>query len=175
MTAQQQIHDLTASVPGFPKPGITFRDLTPVFADPSAFRAVTDELLAPFAGSIDAVAGVEARGFLVASAAAYAAGLGVITIRKAGKLPGRVLAHSYDLEYGTATLEIQPDGLAAGARVLLLDDVLATGGTLGASCELLEEAGCTVAGIGVVLELEGLSGRANLAGRTVHALAALPG
>jgi adenine phosphoribosyltransferase len=171
--AAQLVADLTAVVPDFPQPGITFRDLTPVFADGPALRVITDALAEPFAGRIDAVAGVEARGFVLAAAAAYALGVGVLIIRKPGKLPREILSQSYDLEYGSATLEVQPDTLPAGSRVLVLDDVLATGGTLAASTSLIERAGWVVAGVSVVLELSDLNGRAALPGRDVRSLLAV--
>ncbi len=161
---------LCATVADYPSEGIVFKDLTPVFADGPALRLLVDSILAPFAGKFDAVAGVEARGFLLAAAAAYATGTGVITIRKAGKLPREVYAESYALEYGHATLELHQDDIAVGTRVLILDDVLATGGTLGAAATLLERAGAVVAGIGVVLEIEELPGRENLTGREVVSL-----
>ncbi|MDQ0745702.1 adenine phosphoribosyltransferase [Clavibacter sp. B3I6] len=166
------VRSLLLTVPDFPQPGILFRDLTPVLADGPALRAVVDDLVAA-GGPVDAVAGVEARGFLLAAAAAYASGVGTLAVRKAGKLPGEVLRESYDLEYGDAAIELHPGQLPVGSRVLLLDDVLATGGTLEAAARLLERAGYEVAGIGVVLELEGLGGRARLAGRDVHAIIAL--
>jgi adenine phosphoribosyltransferase len=153
------VRSLLLTVPDFPQPGILFRDLTPVLADGPALRAVVDDLVA--------------RGFLLAAAAAYASGVGTLAVRKAGKLPGEVLRESYDLEYGEAAIELHPGQLPAGSRVLLLDDVLATGGTLEAAARLLERAGYEVAGIGVVLELEGLGGRTRLAGRDVHAIIAL--
>ena len=128
-TAGGAIERLSRVVPDFPTPGITFRDLTPVFADGPALRLVSDELVAPFAGQFDVIAGVEARGFVLAASAAYATGHGVVMIRKPGKLPRAVLSEDYDLEYGSATLQVHPDELPRGARVLLLDDVLATGGT----------------------------------------------
>src|SRR6195952_3541678 len=171
--AAQLIADLTAVVPDFPTPGITFRDLTPVFADGPALRLVTDALAEPFAGRIDAVAGVEARGFVLAAAAAYALGVGVLIIRKPGKLPREVLSEKYDLEYGSAELQVQPDTLPAGSRVLVLDDVLATGGTLAASTSLIERAGWVVAGVSVVLELSDLNGRAALPGRDIRSLLAV--
>ena len=161
---------LTVVVHDFPKPGIAFQDLTPVFADASAFRRVVDAISSPFAGTFDVIAGVEARGFLLAAAVAYATGTGVVAVRKAGKLPRAVIRESYDLEYGQAALEIHEADLAPGTRVLVLDDVLATGGTLTAACALLERAGAVVVGCGVVLELAELHGRAGLAGRTVHAV-----
>ena len=166
---------LCAVIPDYPEPGIVFRDLTPVFADGEGFRTVVDALIEPYAGRFDVVAGVEARGFLLAAAAAYASGKGVVAVRKAGKLPRETYAQEYALEYGTATLEIHRDDLAPGTRVLLLDDVLATGGTLAAAHELFSRAGVEVTGIGVVMELDGLPGRDRLAAAgidldLVHAL-----
>jgi adenine phosphoribosyltransferase len=171
--AAQLISDLTAVIPDFPKPGITFRDLTPVFADGPTLRLITDALAAPFIGRVDAVAGVEARGFVLAAAAAYALGVGVLIIRKPGKLPQEVLSESYELEYGSATLEVQPNTLPAGSRILVLDDVLATGGTLAASTKLIERAGWDVAGVSVVLELTELAGREALPGRDIRSLLAV--
>lgn len=167
--ARAALDELTILVPDFPQPGIVFRDLSPVFANGQALRAITDALLEPFAGRVDAVAGVEARGFVLAAAAAYALGTGALLIRKAGKLPRAVLRESYSLEYGEATLEVHADELGPGSRVLILDDVLATGGTLRAASSLVERAGWSIAGIGVVLELEALGGRTGLG--DVHALA----
>jgi adenine phosphoribosyltransferase len=171
--AAQLVSDLTAIVPDFPKPGITFRDLTPVFADGPALRIITDALAEPFEGRVDAIAGVEARGFVLAAAAAYALGVGVLIIRKPGKLPQKVLSQAYDLEYGSTTLEVQPNTLPLGSRVLVLDDVLATGGTLAASTSLIERAGWTVAGVSVVMELSELNGRAALPGREIRSLLAV--
>ncbi len=161
---------LCATVEDYPSEGIVFKDLTPVFADGPAFKLMVDSIVTAFAGKFDAVAGIEARGFLLAAAAAYATGTGVITIRKAGKLPREVFAESYALEYGEATLELHKDDVPFGTRVLILDDVLATGGTIGAAAALLERSGAVVAGVGVVLEIDGLPGRANLAGREVLSL-----
>jgi adenine phosphoribosyltransferase len=169
-SATDYVAELTTVVPDFPQPGIAFRDLTPVFANGQALRTITDALAEPFAGRIDAVAGVEARGFVLAAAAAYALGVGVLIIRKPGKLPREVLSQSYDLEYGSATLEVQPDTLPPGSRVLVLDDVLATGGTLAASTNLIERAGWTVTGVSVVLELGDLGGRSALPGRDIRSL-----
>ncbi len=164
------IERLCATIEDYPSQGIVFKDLTPVFADGAALRQVVDSLLEPFAGKFDAVAGVEARGFLLAAAAAYATGTGVITVRKAGKLPRAVYSESYALEYGEATLELHQGDVPVGTRVLILDDVLATGGTLSAAAALLERTGAVVAGIGVVLEIGALPGRSALAGREVHSL-----
>lgn len=169
-TAADLVDELTLVVPDFPKPGVLFRDLTPTLADGPALRAITDHLVGAFDGSFDLVAGIEARGFLLAAAAAYAAGAGVLAVRKAGKLPPATLVQHYDLEYGSAALEIRQESLPAGTRVLVLDDVLATGGTLEATCTLLERAGAVVAGIGVVLELEALGGRERLGGRRIEAI-----
>jgi adenine phosphoribosyltransferase len=164
------ITSLCATVPNYPKPGISFKDLTPVFADPAAFQTVVNSLVEPFRGQFDAVAGVEARGFLLAAAAAYATSTGVITVRKAGKLPREVFAEDYALEYGTATLELHTSDVPAGSRVLILDDVLATGGTLGAAARLFERCGVHVAGVGVVIELGELRGRSALTGHRVRSL-----
>jgi adenine phosphoribosyltransferase len=168
--AVRLIDSLTAVIEDFPQPGITFRDLTPVFADGEALRAVADALVAPWVGRIDAIAGVEARGFLLAAAAAYSVGLGVLVVRKPGKLPREVISESYDLEYGSTSLEVQPADFPAGTRVLVVDDVLATGGTLAASTRLIERAGWLVAGVSVVLELDELDGRAALEGRDIRSL-----
>lgn len=169
-SVDQLITRLLVTVEDFPEPGIHFKDLTPVFADGPALRAVVDALVEPFAGSFDAVAGVEARGFLLASAAAYATGTGVVTVRKAGKLPRSTYSAACTLEYGTATFELHTDDLPAGSRVLVLDDVLATGGSLAAAAELFGRAGITVAGFGVVLELSELRGRRRLGGHRVRSL-----
>lgn len=161
---------LCATVPDYPKPGIVFKDLTPAFADAEGLRAIVDAIVAPFAGEFDLVAGIEARGFLLASAAAYATGTGVLTVRKAGKLPRETFTEEYALEYGTAALEVHTTDIPDGARVLVLDDVLATGGTVGAAVRLVNRCGGTVVGVGVVLELEALGGRGALAGQRVHSL-----
>jgi adenine phosphoribosyltransferase len=168
--AREAIERLSRVVPDFPEAGVVFRDLTPVFADGTALRAVSEALVEPFAGSFDAIAGVEARGFVLAASAGYASGHGVVMIRKPGKLPRAVLSQNYDLEYGSTTLQLHPDELAPGARVLLIDDVLATGGTLAASCSLVERAGWSIAGIAVALEIAALHGRTKLPGRSLHSL-----
>ncbi|SNY55951.1 adenine phosphoribosyltransferase [Paractinoplanes atraurantiacus] len=161
----------TVDVPDFPKPGVVFKDLMPLFADGPAFRQVIDGIIAHHGeGSFDVVAGVEARGFVVAAAIAYATGTGVVPVRKAGKLPRKALSASYELEYGEAALEVHEDAFIAGQRVLVVDDVLATGGTAAAALELVERAGGTVAGFTVLMELAFLKGRERLSPRTVHAL-----
>ncbi|MEU4240364.1 adenine phosphoribosyltransferase [Actinoplanes sp. NPDC026619] len=161
----------TVDVPDFPKPGIVFKDLMPLFADGAAFRRVVDGLVEHYGRhSFDVVAGVEARGFVVAAAIAYATGTGVVPVRKAGKLPRKALSATYELEYGEATLEVHEDAFIAGQRVLVVDDVLATGGTAGAALDLVERAGGTVVGFAVLMELAFLKGRERLSPRTLHAL-----
>lgn len=150
---------LIATIPDFPERGVLFRDISPLLADAEALRDTIDTLVAPFAGGFDVVAGVEARGFLLAGAVAIAAGVGVVPIRKAGKLPRPAASVSYDLEYGSASIEMADD-LPGGARVLLVDDVLATGGTLRAAQGLLAALDYRVAGTAVLLELDDLDGRA---------------
>jgi adenine phosphoribosyltransferase len=159
-------------VPDFPKPGIVFKDISPLFADAAAFRAVIDAIVAiqDGAGGFDVVAGIEARGFLLGAAVAYAAGVGVVPVRKAGKLPRATHGVSYELEYGTAMLEVHQDAFAPGQRVLVVDDVLATGGTARATLELVERAGATVASVTMLLELAFLKGRDRLAGYPLHVL-----
>ncbi len=166
-TALARAESLITSIPDYPQPGIVFRDITPLLTDAAALRTVVDALIEPFAGRFDAVAGVEARGFLLAGAAAIAANVGLMPIRKAGKLPRPAATMSYDLEYGSAKIEMHDDN-AAGARVLLLDDVLATGGTLAAGRDLLEAVGSEVVGIATLLEIDGLGGREVLG--DVHAV-----
>lgn len=166
--ALTRAESLIATIPDFPEPGILFRDISPLLADGQAMRAVIDAMIAPFAGTFDVVAGVEARGFLLAGAVAVAAGVGTVPIRKAGKLPRPAASVSYDLEYGQATIEMAAD-LPAGSRVLLVDDVLATGGTLNAGREVLAALDYEVAGVAVLMELSDLGGRA-VCGADVHAV-----
>ncbi len=159
------------AIPDFPKPGIVFRDITPLVADPSALRLAVSELIAPFRGdSLDAVAGMEARGFIFGSIAAWELGVAFVPLRKPGKLPYEVQTESYELEYGSATLEIHSDAVKPGDRVLLMDDLIATGGTAAASCQLLEKVGAEVAGCAFLIELDALKGRERLGQRQVHTL-----
>lgn len=159
---------LIRPVADFPKPGIIFRDLTPLLRDGPAFQAVT-AALAERAGDFDLIAGVEARGFLFGAALAQATGSGIVLIRKAGKLPHDVIAHDYALEYGTDRLEVHADAVPAGSRVLLVDDVLATGGTAAAAVILLRKAGARVEQALFVLGLPGLGGAARLRAADVDA------
>ncbi|MGC5026708.1 adenine phosphoribosyltransferase [Tsukamurella sp. DT100] len=158
----------TRHVAGFPEPGVVFADLTPVFADGAALAAVIDGLAAAGRGpdgdaTVDLVAGLDARGFLLGSGVALRLGVGTLAVRKAGKLPPPVLREEYQLEYGSAALEIPAEGIALeGKRILIVDDVLATGGTVSAAVALLRRAGAIVERVSVVLELEALGGRARL-------------
>jgi adenine phosphoribosyltransferase len=158
----ERIAGLLRDVPDFPEPGVVFKDIAPLLADGAAFDAVIHGLAAGVEGEIDVVAGIEARGFLLAGALARQLGAGLTPVRKAGKLPPPTLRRAYELEYGRAEIEVAL-GLLEGKRVLLVDDVLATGGTLRAAAELLAEAGATVVGMGVILELGFLGGRKALA------------
>ncbi|MDQ2883138.1 MAG: adenine phosphoribosyltransferase [Actinomycetota bacterium] len=160
---------LIREVPNFPQPGVLFRDLAPVFADATAFPAVVDALIAP-AQQVDVVIGIEARGFLLGAAAAYALGVGVVGVRKPGKLPVVCDREDYALEYGEASLELACGVLRPDQRALVVDDVLATGGTAAATCALVERAGITVSGIAVLLEIASLAGRDRLANRSLHVL-----
>jgi adenine phosphoribosyltransferase len=160
---------LIRDVPDYPNPGVLFRDITPLLADAEAFRLVVELMAEPAAGA-DVVVGVEARGFLLGAAVAHAAGTGVVPVRKAGKLPVVAARREYQLEYGSAVLELPAGALAPGTRAYLVDDVLATGGTLAASLELVEQVGAVVAGAGVLIELAALGGRARLGGHRPHAL-----
>lgn len=163
------VADRIADVPDFPQPGVMFKDVTPLFADGPAFRRVVDAIVTGHNG-FDVVAGIEARGFVLAAAAAYAAGVGVVPMRKAGKLPRTTHMAAYSLEYGQATLEVHTDAFTPGQRVLVIDDVLATGGTAAAALELVEQAGATVTGLSVLLELSFLNGRERVTGHSLQAL-----
>lgn len=162
---------LVRDVPDFPSPGILFRDITPVLADAEALTVVATELAA-LVGAADVVAGIEARGFLLGAAVALVAGTGIVPVRKAGKLPRVAASRTYELEYGTATLELPAETVAPGARVFVVDDVLATGGTAAAACDLLRDVGAEVTGFGALLELTSLGGRSRLDPLPVHALLA---
>jgi adenine phosphoribosyltransferase len=154
-------HTLIRNVPDFPKAGVVFKDIGPLLADPAGFAACIDALVAQWKDTpVDAVCGVESRGFIFGAAMALAMKTGFVPLRKVGKLPPPTLGIDYDLEYGSARLEIGAEGVAPGARELLVDDVLATGGTLDAGRRLLQQAGAVVVGAGVVIEIDALGGRA---------------
>lgn len=162
---------LIRDIPDFPKPGIVFKDITPLLADPKAFQAAIDALSAHYAKSdVDAVAAAEARGFLFAAPLALALKKPLVPLRKPGKLPYRSYSHKYDLEYGSAELQMHVDGIDTGAKVLLVDDVLATGGTMEASAKLIEQAEGRVAGYCFLVELEFLGGRKKLEPHPVFSL-----
>ena len=163
------ITTLVRDVPDYPQAGVVFKDITPLLADGKAFAAVI-EALAETYGPVDKVAGIEARGFIFAAPVACRLGTGFVPIRKKGKLPGVTFAQEYDLEYGTATIEVLTDACAPGERVLVIDDVLATGGTARATADLVRRAGAQVTGLAVLLELSFLNGRARLADLPVSAL-----
>jgi adenine phosphoribosyltransferase len=155
---------LIRPVPDFPKPGILFRDITPLLADPAALAAAVERLVEPWRSErLDAVAAVEARGFLFATPMALALGCGVVPVRKPGKLPADTIGHDYDLEYGRDRLEMHRGILPHGARVLVVDDVLATGGTAAACARLCEASGAEVVGMAFLVEIGGLGGRERLA------------
>lgn len=150
-------------VPDFPQPGIVFKDITPLLADHTTFTETVEALAAPHLGAgVDMVAGIEARGFVLGAPVALRLGAGFALVRKQGKLPGDTVGASYDLEYGSATLEVAADAFGPGARVLVIDDVLATGGTAAATVELVRRCGAEVVGVSVLLELGFLTGRAAL-------------
>jgi adenine phosphoribosyltransferase len=165
----EQIKELIRDVPDFPEPGIVFKDITPVLAHPDAFSTLTDLIVVHFGrGTVDKVVGIEARGFIVAAPVAYHFNAGFVPIRKKGKLPWETHDEEYELEYGTATLEIHRDAIAAGERVLIVDDVLATGGTAKAAASLVERAGGDVRGIACLIELDFLEGRKKLTDYELH-------
>lgn len=154
---------LVEDVPDFPKPGVLFKDITPLLRDPTGFAATVEALASAASelvdGAIDKVVGIEARGFILAAPVALAVGAGFVPVRKAGKLPGVTHAVTYELEYAESTLEVREDAFRSGERVLVVDDVLATGGTIAATVELVRECGAEVAGVAVLLELAFLGGR----------------
>jgi len=172
--AAAAIAERTRLTPDFPEPGVLFRDLTPVLCHPDSLAAVA-RAVAVLGGEADLIAALEARGFLLGAAAAVVAGSGVLPLRKAGKLPGTgtvaVLVQTYDLEYGSTSLELQPADVGPGARVVVVDDVLATGGTAAAAVDLIRRAGGTVTGVVVAIELAALGGRARIPeGVPLHAI-----
>lgn len=157
-------------VQDFPAPGVVFRDITPLIANPEGFQSLINILADRYRGKVDAVAGLESRGFILAAPLAIALGVGMVTVRKAGRLPGPVVGVDYDLQYGSARMELQPFTVEDGQRVLILDDVLATGGTADAAFDLIEQSGGVPVGLCVLIELADLGGRTKLADRDVEAI-----
>jgi adenine phosphoribosyltransferase len=165
----RELEELVVAVPDFPQNGIVFRDITPLLGDGGALRTVVDHLAGAY-DDVDVVVGIESRGFILGAPVAYALGVGMIPVRKLGRLPRETERADYDLEYGTNTVEIHADALLPGHRVLVIDDVLATGGTAAATVALIERLGGEVAGIAVLIELAGLGGRDRLTGYPVTSL-----
>ncbi len=150
-------------IPDFPKPGIIFKDITPLLNNPEAFKASIDQLASRYAGKrIDKIVGIEARGFIFAGALAYRLGTGMVPVRKKGKLPYKTLSETYELEYGTDTMEMHEDAIKPGDHVLVLDDLIATGGTLAATCRLVEKLGGSIVEVATLIELSFLNGRAKV-------------
>ncbi|MCK0149411.1 adenine phosphoribosyltransferase [Marivita sp. S6314] len=178
MTPTKTVKDYIRTIVDFPHEGIMFRDVTTLFADPRGFRMAIDQLLHPYAGvRFDKVVGLEARGFILGGAIAHQLSVGFVPIRKKGKLPGAVISEEYSLEYGEAIMEVHDDAIQAGEKILLVDDLLATGGTAEAGLKLIERLGGETIGCAFVIDLPELGGRAKLEamGMDVHALCAFEG
>jgi adenine phosphoribosyltransferase len=174
----KSVRDYIRTIVDFPHEGIMFRDVTTLFADPRGFRMCVDQMLHPYTGMrIDKVVGLEARGFILGGAIAHQLGTGFVPIRKKGKLPGRTISQDYKLEYGEAIVEVHDDAIAAGETILLVDDLLATGGTAEAGVKLVERLGADVVSLAFVIDLPDLGGRKRLEalGLSVHALTAFEG
>ncbi len=161
-TLADDVAAILRDIPDFPEPGVTFKDFTPLLADADLSRRVVADVVSRHVGQVDVVAGIEARGFVFGAVVAHHLGVSFVPIRKAGKLPCETFAVEYDLEYGSATLEMHVDALTSGQRVLVVDDVLATGGTVAATIELIERAQAHVSGVEVLLEISALEGRSRL-------------
>jgi adenine phosphoribosyltransferase len=176
--SSKTVRDYIRTIPDFPHEGIMFRDVTTLFADPRGFRMAIDQLLHPYAGTeIDRIVGLEARGFILGGAIAHQLSVGFVPIRKKGKLPGKTISQDYTLEYGEATMEIHHDAIQPGEKVLVVDDLLATGGTAEAGIKLLEKLGAKIVACAFVIDLPDLGGRAKLEtmGINIHALCAFDG
>ncbi|MFT4108658.1 adenine phosphoribosyltransferase [Propionicimonas sp.] len=177
MSAQEQnralISSLIRDIPGFPKPGVVFKDITPLLASPAGYRAAVEELAASAPDGIDVVVGMEARGFIFAGPVALALGAGFVPVRKPGKLPGDVYTQTFSLEYGDETLAVHTDAIMPGAKVLVIDDVLATGGTIGATAALIRRLGAELVHVSVLIELGFLGGRGRLEAVGVHETSAV--
>ncbi|MFP6625768.1 MAG: adenine phosphoribosyltransferase [Deltaproteobacteria bacterium] len=164
------IKRLVRTVPDFPKPGVSYKDITPILSDPEALAAVVDSLAQRYRGRVDAIVGIESRGFIVGAPLAYALGVGLAVVRKQGKLPYHTRAVSYQLEYGSDTLEIHTDALGSGVRAVVVDDLLATGGTASAAAQLVTELGAEVVECAFIIELAFLGGRRRLEPVPCHSL-----
>lgn len=164
-----RLRGMVRDIPDFPQPGILFRDITPLLADGPSFRLAVDAMAAPFSG-IDKVVSVESRGFILGSPIAYNFSAGLVPVRKVGRLPWNTLQENYSLEYGVNTVEIHSDSILPHERILIVDDLLATGGTVRAAINLVERLGATIAGISVLAELSALDGRSRLPGYEIHSL-----
>lgn len=166
-----KLRELIRDVPDFPKPGIVFKDITPLLADPAGLSLAVEYLTQPFRGTqIDRVVGAESRGFIFGTAVARNLSAGFVPVRKPGKLPAEIISAEYELEYGTDRLEIHKDALQTGHRVLIIDDLLATGGTMAACCELVSSLGAEIVGIAVLIELAFLNGRRKLGDFPLHSI-----
>lgn len=169
LDSEQRLKQLIRDIPDFPKPGILFRDITPLLADPSGLALAVELLANPFRGkNIDLVVGAESRGFIFGTAVACCLSAGFVLVRKPGKLPHKKVSMTYDLEYGTDTLEMHEDSILKDQRVLIVDDLLATGGTMKACTDLVEKVGGHIAGLACLIELSGLRGRDKLKGYDIH-------
>src|SRR5918993_3836584 len=171
LDSEQRLKRLIRDIPDFPKPGIMFRDITPLLADPSGLALSVELLANPFRGkNVDLVVGAESRGFIFGTAVACCLSAGFVLVRKPGKLPHKKVSMTYDLEYGTDTLEMHEDSIVRGQRVLIVDDLLATGGTMKACADLVEQIGGNIVGVAVLTELAALGGRAKVEPYKVHAV-----
>jgi adenine phosphoribosyltransferase len=159
----EELKQLIRDIPDFPKPGILFRDITTLIGDARGFAAIVDQVAEPWLGKVDMVLGIESRGFIIGAPVAYRLGVGLTIARKPGKLPFRTVDESYDLEYGSAALHMHEDGMMGNRRILIVDDLLATGGTALAAVRLVQRLGSEVVGCAFIIELKGLGGRERLA------------
>ncbi|MBU3717828.1 MAG: adenine phosphoribosyltransferase [Actinobacteria bacterium] len=169
--SSKSLADHIRAIPDYPKPGVTFRDITPLLGNGPALAAAVDQMAERFAAErVDRVIGIEARGFILGAPVAVSLGAGFVPVRKAGKLPWAVVREEYQLEYGTDKLEIHRDAIHPDERVVVIDDVLATGGTAAATCRLVETLGATIVGLGMLIELKALNGRSVLGQRRIESL-----
>ena len=178
MPTASTVRDYIRTIPDFPHEGIMFRDVTTLFADPRGFRMAVDQLLHPYAGArIDKVVGLEARGFILGGAVAHQLSVGFVPVRKAGKLPGRVISQAYELEYGSAEVALHDDAIAPGEKILVVDDLLATGGTAEAGIKLIERLGGEIISCAFIVDLPELGGRKKLEamGMDVHTICEFEG